>query len=313
MVLIVIHNSQLTRRRALAGMAGFAALVSTRNASAQTPAITPQKLSDRLTVFMGDGGNISILSSPDGLFMVDGGFAERAPELAAAIANTRQQPVSQLFDTHWHGDHVGSNVYLGRKGVKIIAHDNARVRLSSTVVMEAFNRTVEPLAPAGIPGVTFHEPGAISFGSTDIHYTPVPPAHTDGDAYLFFPDANVLHTGDLLFNGFYPFIDYSTKGWIGGMIAAEAQMLAAADEKKSLKQGQRPIKKRADLQAAHDMLSTVHDRMLAMAKQGKTVQEAVSAKPTAEFDPKWGGGMMKPDSFVTVAYTSILRHQKETA
>jgi glyoxylase-like metal-dependent hydrolase (beta-lactamase superfamily II) len=118
------------------------------------------------------------------------------------------------FNTHWHFDHTGCNEALGKAGVKIIAHENTRKWLSQKVTMEALNRTFEPLKPEGIPAEVFSKGGKMSFGKEKIEYVHVAPAHTDSDAYVFLSGPNVLHTGDLLFNGFYPVVDYSTGGWI---------------------------------------------------------------------------------------------------
>ena len=307
-----MHQDTLTRRSLLRGLAGAASFAFTPSLFGQADTIQSTKLTDRLYVLMGDGGNVAVLVSPDGLFMVDGGLPDRAPGMLAAVAKVSKKPVVTLFDTHWHSDHVGSNVALGQKGAKIVAHDNVRTRLSSTQTIEAFNRKVDPLPAAGIPGVTFHDKGAIPFAGETIQYEPVAPAHTDGDTFLFFPNDNVLHTGDLLFNGFYPFIDYSTKGWLGGMIAAEDRLLTVGDAKTRIIPGHGALATRDDLKNSRDMLETVMNRFEPMVKAGKSVEEAVAAAPLKDLDALWGGGFMKPDAFVQVAYTSVLRHHQSS-
>ena len=306
-----MNFNTISRRSLLRGFAGAAAIALTPRVFGQSEGIQSTKLSDHLYVLMGDGGNVAIMTSPDGLFMVDGGLAEQAPAMAAAVAKVSKLAVRTLFDTHWHSDHVGSNVTMGQKGAKIVAHDNVRTRLSSQQKIEAFNRVVDPLPAAGIPGSTFNEKGTIAFGGETIQYEPVAPAHTDGDTFLFFPNANVLHTGDLLFNGFYPFIDYSTKGWVGGMLAAEDRLLTIGDAKTQIIPGHGPMATRADLQASRDMLEKVMSRLDPMAKAGKSVDEVVAAAPLKDLDSKWGNGFMKPEAFVRVAYTSVMRHYKE--
>ncbi len=303
-----MNQNQLTRRSLLRGIAGAASLALTPNIFGQPGGIESTKLSEHLFVLMGDGGNVAILTSPDGLFMVDGGLPDQAAAMVAAIAKVSKMPVRTLFDTHWHSDHIGSNVTMGQKGAKIVAHDNVRARLSSEQTMEALNRVVEPLPAAGIPGVTFNAKGTIAFGGETIQYTPVAPAHTDGDTYLYFPHANVLHTGDLLFNGAYPFIDYSSKGWVGGMLAAEEKMLTESDAKTQIIPGHGAMATRADLKAARDMLETVMSRLDPMAKAGKSVDEVAAAAPLKDLDAKWGNGFMKPEMFLRIAYTSIVRH-----
>lgn len=158
----------------------------------------------------------------------DSGLAARAADLLKATADIDGQKVQLLFNTHFHFDHVGANEALGRAGARIVAHENVKKRLGMRIVSEAFNRTFEPLAPEGQPGETFAASGQITFGGRKVEYTHVPLAHTDGDAYLFLPGGNVLQTGDLGWNGLYPVIDYSSGGWIGGMIAGIDRLLRQA-------------------------------------------------------------------------------------
>jgi glyoxylase-like metal-dependent hydrolase (beta-lactamase superfamily II) len=170
------------------------------------------------------------------------------------------------------------------------------------------NRTFDPLKPEGLPKETFTKGGKLTFGKQRLDYTHIPLAHTDGDAYVFFPSLNVLHTGDLLFNGTFPVIDYSTGGWIGGMASACEALTRVGDDKTRVIPGHGPMATKADLHASHHMLAAIHERVAAMIKAGKSVEEAVAAKPTKEFDEKFGQGARKPDAFVQVAYTSVRRH-----
>ena len=276
------------------------------------PPITATKISDDLVVLSGDGGNVAIVIGKDGLLMIDGGLPERSADLIKAVADVDSHRVATLFNTHWHFDHVGCNDALGKMGTKIVAHENVKKRLSERTTMEAANRTFDPLKPEGLPTETFTKGGKLTFGKQRLEYTHIPLAHTDGDAYVFFPQLNVLHTGDLLFNGTFPVIDYSTGGWIGGMATACEALGKVGDANTKIIPGHGPMAAKADLKASHDMLAAIHDRVAAMVKAGKTVEEAVAAKPTAEFDEKFGRGARRPDQFAQVAYTSIVRHQKKT-
>lgn len=302
----------LDRRAFLhAVLAGAAGATFTDGAFAQpgAPAITATKLAGNLVVLSGDGGNVAIAIGGDGLLMVDGGLTERSAELLKAIAEVDGHKVATLFNTHWHYDHVGCNATLGRMGATIVAHENTKKHLSVRTAFESANRTFDPLEPEGIPAETFTTGGTISLGTERVHYTHIPLAHTDGDAYVFFPASNVLQTGDLLFNGTFPVIDYSTGGWIGGMASAAEALGKAGDAQTRIIPGHGAMATKADLAASHDMLATIHDRVAAMIKAGKSVEEVVAARPTAEFDARFGQGARKPDAFVQVAYTSIMRHQ----
>jgi cyclase len=276
----------------------------------QTPApIKANKLSEHVAFMSGDGGNVGVVMSPDGLMMIDGGYPERSVDLLRAVSTeVDDHPVKLLFNTHWHFDHIGCNEALGAKGVKIMAHENVKKRLSVKTTMESMNRTFDPLKPEGMPTKEFRKGGKLTFGKEKIVFTHVPTAHTDGDTFLFFPGPNIIHTGDLLFNGFYPVIDYSTLGWVGGMANAAAIILKVGDPNTRIIPGHGPLATKADLRETHEMLATVTDRMAKMFKEGKPADEVVAAAPTKEFDAKFGHGAFKPDQWTRIAYTSVQRH-----
>jgi len=299
--------SQTNRRDFLRAV--IAARVGTSFVHAQTPAppIRATKLTDRIALLTGDGGNIALILADDGLMMIDGGYLERAADLLKAAAEVDSHKIILQFNTHWHLDHIGCNEMLGAAGAKIMAHENTKKWLGQRVVIEGLNRTVEPLKPEGLPNEVFTLSGKITFGDHAIEFVPVPPAHTDGDAYLFFPNVNILHSGDLLFNGTYGLIDYSTGGWIGGTAAAQDRLLKVGDSQTRIIPGHGPMATKEDLKASREMMGAVHERLERFRKEGKTVQEVVAAAPTKDFDAKFGKGM-KPDQFVEIAYTGLLRH-----
>lgn len=277
-----------------------------------TPApINAVKVKPNLAVLSGDGGNIGVLIEPDSLFVIDTGFDNRSADLLKALADLDPHKVAVVFNTHWHLDHVGANAALGKAGAKIMAHENVKKWVSQTVVMEALNnRKIDPLPAEGQPTQTFNKKGRLTFGKARIEYAPVAPAHTDGDTYVFFPEVNVLHTGDLLFNGTYPLIDYSTGGWIGGMVAACDKLLQVGDTQTVIIPGHGPVGTKEDLQASRDMLNAVYANLQTLAAAGKNAQDAVASAPTKAFDDQFGKGM-KPDQFVSIAYTGLLRHQDQ--
>jgi len=306
---IYYSNRRDFLRAVIGGAAGMSFAYSAFGQAAPPP-ITATKLSADLALLAGDGGNVAIVIAPDGLMMIDGGLPNRVAELQKAIAELDSHKVQVLFNTHWHFDHTGSNETMGASGVKIIAHENTKKWLSQKVTLEALNRTFEPLKPEGLPAEVFAKGGKMTFGKEKIEYTHVAPAHTDSDTYVFLHGANVLHTGDLMFNGFYPVVDYSTGGWIGGMAAASDALLKVGDSKTKIIPGHGPMATKGDLKATRDMLHTVYERLEAFSKQGKSVDEVLAAQPTKDLDEKWGKGFMTPALFVRVAYTSISKHQK---
>ena len=290
-------------------LGGAAGLCLTGRGFGQAPPepIRATKLTDRIALLAGDGGNVGLVMAGDGLLMIDGGYANRALELQEAVADAGSPPVKILFNTHWHGDHVGSNELLGKAGVKIIAHQNAKFWLSQKVKMEAFNTTVEPLKFEGIPKQTFVDGGKLSFGKEKIEYKWFPNAHTDNDVYLFLPAANVLHTGDLFFSGTYPVIDYSTGGWIGGMAAALDKLLKVGDAQTKIIPGHGPLSSKQDMQASRDMLHTVFDRLTALSKKGASLDDVLKANLVADLDAKWGQGFLNGERFLRMAYPSIAK------
>ena len=294
-------------RALLSGAAGLTCSVSVFGQQGP-PRITVTKLTDRLAVLAGDGGNIAVLVADDGLMLIDSGLAMRATELVKTVAELDGRKVGVLFNTHFHFDHVGANEALGKAGARIIAHENVKTRLGMRIVSEAFGRTFEPLPPEGIPRDTFATSGRMTFGRQRVEYTHIPLAHTDGDAYVFLPAVNVLHTGDLGWHGMYPVIDYSSGGWIGGMVAALDGLLKVGDGNTRVVPGHGPIGTRADLKAGRDMLAIVWERLAPMARQGRTVDEVVAAAPTKDLDPMWGAA--RAAGFVRQAYSSLLQRNK---
>jgi glyoxylase-like metal-dependent hydrolase (beta-lactamase superfamily II) len=274
--------------------------------AAAPPAITATKLTDRLVVFANAGGNVGLVLGPDGLLMVDGGLPNRAADLAKAIAEVDGRRVQVLFNTHYHGDHVGSNEYLGKNTVRIIAHENVKKRLGERIESQAFGRTIEPLGPAGQPTETFSGTGRLAFGPESLEYTHVPLAHTDGDAFVYFPAANVVHTGDLLFLGRYPVVDFTVGGSLAGMAAALERVEKAGNAQTRVIPGHGPVATKAELRAARETWLAINQRLETMAREGRTIDEVIKAAPTREHDAKVGAqAVQTSEGFLRQAYGGV--------
>jgi glyoxylase-like metal-dependent hydrolase (beta-lactamase superfamily II) len=292
----------------IGGAAGFHLWRGHLEAQQAAPALASIPLADRLTAITGAGSTAVMVTGDDGLLLVDGGLPDRSPALLKTVAELGQnKPVRILFNTHWHLDHTGSNETLGKAGAKIVAHRNTKRWLSTRVYSEAQDRVYPPRPPEAIPTETFTTTGKMTFGKIQIEYGHLPPAHTDGDIYLYFPDANILMVSDILAVGRYPVMDYSTGGWIGGMIDAANQLMKIGDENTRLIPGAGAFQTKAELKAEIEMLTTVKDRVQTMLRAGKGPAEAAAEAPTKEFDAKWG----KPDLFVSMAYIGLARHTHE--
>lgn len=271
--------------------------------------ITTTDLGQGLYVLMGRGGNIGVSAGKDGVVLIDDQYAPLAPKIRAALTTVApQQPIRFVLNTHWHGDHTGSNETFGEAGALIVAHHNVRKRLAAGGFMEAFKREV-PAAPAiALPVVTFGDDVEFHLNGLTLRALHVAPAHTDGDAVVLFPEANVIHMGDLYFNGLYPVIDYGSGGHIDGMIEGVSRILPMLDDNTRIIPGHGPISNKAELIVYRDLLATVAARMKKLMAGGKTLVEIQAAKPTAEFDAKWGQQFLTPEAWVEMVYYGLKRN-----
>ena len=250
-----------------------------------------------------------MLRGPDGLYVVDAGIPARAQDILETARRVGGGgPVSVLINTHWHFDHAGGNEAFGRAGATILASAATRKRLSTEQYTEIFKLTTPASPPAALPTLTFEE-GELHVGDETIHLLAVPPAHTDGDLIVHFTKRDLIHTGDLFSNGIYPNIDGSSRGWIGGMIAAADRILKLAGPKTKIIPGHGPIATAADLVAFRKMLVAVYDRLAPMLDAGKTADEAVAAKPTSDLDATWAGGFFTGSMFTRVVYDGLVKHR----
>jgi cyclase len=274
-------------------------------ARAEAASITTQPLGDHLVVLSGAGANCVAAAGPDSLLMVDGGLKERSGDLLTAVHKALgSQPVRTLFNTHWHPEQTGSNERLGNEGARIIAHENTRLWLGYAEPVPLQNRTYGPLPPKARPNDTIYDAGKLTFGSEHIEYGYLLQAHTDGDIYVFFRDANVLVTGGPVSGEGWPIIDYKTGGWMGGLVEALRTLSGLADAHTRVVPANGPILTRDDLKAQHDMYATILDRLQKLLRKGLAPDEVLAAAPTKEFDAKWG----EPKAFVTMAFKSLWGH-----
>jgi cyclase len=253
----------------------------------------------------GSGGNIALAVGDDFAFLVDDQFAPLTQKILAAVKEVTAQPIRFLANTHWHGDHSGGNENMNKAGVIVVAHDNVRTRMSSEQFIAAFNAKVEPSPKGALPVVTFSESVAFHNGGETIHVVHVPPAHTDGDAIVHFVRANTLHMGDVFFNGRYPFIDLSSGGSFEGVIGAVNAAMPYVNDSTRVIPGHGALAGKAELVAYRDVLTKIRDRVAALIKEGKTKEQVVAAKPSAEWDATWGTGFMNPATFLGIVYDSM--------
>lgn len=267
--------------------------------------IKTEKLTDNIYMLTGSGGNIGLAVGNDAVFLIDDQFAPLTPKIKAAIAKITKRPVKFLINTHWHFDHVGGNENFGKDGVMIIAHDNTLFRMAEPQTIDFFKMKIPSAPKKALPVITFVNDLTFHMNGDEILLFYMPGAHTDSDVFVHFRNSNVIHMGDLFFNKMYPFIDIRSGGSIEGMLNAAESVLTLTDDKTKIIPGHGPLGNMADLEAYRDMLAAVSDRIRAMIKEGKTLEQVVAAKPTADFDAVWGKGFLTPAQFVEIVYQSL--------
>ena len=258
------------------------------------------KLSDSLYMLSGAGGNVGLSVGADSVFVIDDEFTQVAPKLRAAIAKITPRPVQFVLNTHFHFDHTGGNELFGGEGALIVAHDNARRRMSTDQLI-ALAGTVnqqKAYAKVGLPTVTVAGEITFHINGDEVHAFHVPKAHTDGDLIVHFRKADVIHMGDVFFHNMYPFIDGSSGGTAQGVIAAYDRVLALATDSTRIIPGHGPLASKADLAATRAMLVTLTQRIQDLRRAGKSDAEIRAAKLSADFDAKFGGGFIKPEAVV---------------
>ena len=301
----VVSGSALALRYAPAGLldAFQANPLEQRRAQTGAAPIVTTKLTDRLALLSGPGGNVIVFHGPDGMIVVDGFVKPAWPKLEQALTAINQVPIKSMIDTHWHFDHADNNGNFRAAGAGIIAHENTKKRLMQS--HDLLGMHFDPVPSGELPTQTFASGLTLNANGEQVRLTHVPPAHTDTDIFVHFPTADVLHMGDVFFNGFYPFIDASTGGTIDGVIDAVNTALKTATARTKIVPGHGPLGTRPSLMAYGRMLTEVRDSVREAKKAGKSLADVQAAKPSAPFDDAWGKGMMGANDFVAIVYNTV--------
>ncbi|HEX8879968.1 MAG TPA: MBL fold metallo-hydrolase [Candidatus Acidoferrum sp.] len=313
-------DPSISRRRFLvsSGMATTAVLLSPRHVFAQdeglvqtarrtaaAATITVQSLRGNISVLLGAGGNIAVLPGRDGKLLIDAGFAGARPKLTAALASLSSDPIKHLINTHWHFDHTDGNEWLHSAGAAILAHTNTRKHLSTTTRVEGWNFTFPPAPTGAIPSEVFDDERTLKLNGTSLALKHYAPAHTDSDISVHFTDADIFQVGDTFWNGYYPFIDYSTGGSIDGMIRATEANLAKLTDSIVVIPGHGAVGDKSQLAFYRDLLVSTREKVAALKRQGKSLDEIVAAKPTAATDATWGNGFRSPKDFIGDVFQGV--------
>jgi cyclase len=261
--------------------------------------IKATKITEKFYTLEGQGGTIGALIGPDGVFLVDTQFAPLTERIVAAVKKITPSPIKFVVNTHVHGDHTGGNENFAKLGATIFSRDQLRARLARP----AGNAASAPAA--ALPVVTYDGPVTVHMNGEDVQLIPIRIAHTDGDTLVRFPGLDILMTGDYYRSVGYPNIDRANGGTLNGMLEALGTTIGLAGPNTKIIPGHGPIVDRVAVTAHRDMMLAVRDRVAQLVKQGKTAQEIIASKPTAEFDSKIEQAAMTSERFINQLYAEL--------
>ncbi len=275
------------------------------NDAAKTVDVKPQVVRGGLFVLEGSGGNVTVLSAPNAKLMVDAGIAYSKSSMMRALSSISSAPPKYLIDTHYHWDHTDGNLWVHQSGATIIAQENTLKRLSVDTRVDDWEWTF-PTAPVEArPTVLMKASKTMNFHGTTLRLNYYGPCHTDSDISVYFVEPDVLATGDTFWNGYYPFIDNENGGSIDGMIRAAMENVARVTDHTIVVPGHGPLGRRADLIAFRDMLVSIRENVSRLKQEGKSRDEIIALKPTADFDAKWGGFVLDGAFFTRIVYDGL--------
>jgi len=290
-------------------LAAVVALAAVKTGAQQTDfsqvQIKTTKIAGNFYTLEGQGGTIGVLAGPDGVFMVDAQFAPLGEKIVAAIKQISDGRIRFLVNTHVHGDHTGGNEHIAKQGAAILARENLRARLLKPTP-QANGQPGTPAPPLALPILTYDAPMLIHMNGEDVQLVPVPVAHTDGDTMVYFPNANVIMTGDFYRSTGYPNIDRANGGTMNGMLAGFDAIVKLGRPDTRVIPGHGAIVDKAAVTAHKQMMAAVRDKVAALVRQNKSQEEVVAAKVTAEFDARVTGATPQTaDRFVTQLYQEL--------
>ena len=261
------------------------------------------KVNGNIYMLQGAGGNIGVSVGTDGILIVDDQFAPLADKIKVALKTLGDGKLKFVLNTHWHGDHTGSNVVFGPEA-PIIAHDNVRKRLATEQKSEFFKRTTPASPKEALPVITFGQSLSVHFNGEEIRVIHFPQGHTDGDSVIFFSNSNVVHMGDDFFAGRFPFVDLESGGSVQGLVKNVGEIIAKLPADVKIIPGHGPISSLDDLKKYHQMLSETISIVQKKIAEGKTVDQIKSEGLSDEWK-EWGTGFIKTDMWLETIYRSL--------
>lgn len=275
--------------------------------------ITTTALNGDLYMLQGAGGNIGVSVGDDGVLVIDTQHAPLSTKILAAIKAISDQPIRYVINTHWHHDHTGGNQNFAANGATIVAHKNLRTRLMSKQVLKAWKMEFPAMPAQALPTITYSDELTLHFNGNAVHIKHPPLAHTDGDSIVYFPQANVLHMGDTLATGRFPFVDRGAFGSVLGLIAAYEYAISITNEQTQVIPGHGALTDRQHLKDALAMFKLSRATVVPLMAAGKSRDDIIAAKPLDEIAKKWGNSWMTADFFTEIIYdTETARQQPAT-
>lgn len=291
----------MLRRFTLAlALGGLAATSASAQRDLRNVEVTSEEIAPGVAVLFGAGGNIGVSHGEDATLIIDDQFAPLSAKIEAAVEGLGATPVKYVVNTHWHGDHTGGNEHFGKTGATIFAHDDVRVRMADPSLS---GRGGDPASREALPVVTYAQGVKLHLNDDTLNVMFLGGGHTDGDSVVFWEKANVVHMGDLYFKiPGYPFIDIRSGGSVYDAMRSLDLVIAMIDSETKVIPGHGPMSNKAEMVAYRAMIGEAVKRVEALRAEGKTLEEAVAAKPLADFER--GQGFIGEDAFVTAIWSS---------
>lgn len=265
--------------------------------------LSVETIGENMHVIFGPGGNIGVSTGMDGTIIIDDKFQRNAAEILTTLDTLSDEPLRYVLNTHYHGDHTGSNAEMKETGATVMAHDNVRKRMGMTFENKVFGRTTQATDPMLWPTLTFSDTATLHFNGQTVNIIHVPRAHTDGDSVVHFVESDIIHMGDNYFNGLFPYIDVDGGGSINGMIAAHDIVLGMAGDATKIIPGHGPMATKADLITARTLLVTVRDRVAAGIAAGKSADDLVTDNLLQDFADY--ASFINEENMIRIAHRSL--------
>lgn len=272
--------------------------------NANSPSFRSAAITDQVSMLRGKGGNVAVLTGEQGILMVDDDYQDMTPALKTALQPFGgENKLTYVINTHWHGDHTQGNLYFGHHA-KIVAHDNVRERLLTSQEVKLFKMVSDPYPEHALPSITYQKELTLHINGEKVSVKHLPGGHTDGDSVVFFNKANVVHMGDLYFNGFFPFVDVQNGGSVKKMAANVSRVLDMIDDKTVIIPGHGPVSNKAELSAFRDMLLGTYAEVEAMRAKGMNLGQMQVEGLSADWID-WTDGFLSEQVWIGIVNSSI--------